>query len=131
MGQELKAYGKPKGSAMHAALPAQVATVLNVLRFVDALNALLRRRLVDGVKEALVGGETRLSASYDALMSWGDEALQARFSGATQYLKSAKKFGFLHYEGEAAVLAIGERRSRQREKQIREKRGQQRSWRRR
>ena len=36
----------------------------------------------------------------DDLMGWGDKALQARFAGATQYLKAAKSFGLVHYGGE-------------------------------
>ena len=82
--------------AMARALPSQLATLLNTLRFVDALNALLARRLV-GVSEDAGG---LLSATYDELMAWGDRALQARFAGATQYLKAAKSFGLVHYGGE-------------------------------
>jgi hypothetical protein len=129
----LRAFGKPKGSAMHRALPAQVATLLNVLRLVDAINALLSRGLVvpsaavdahapcEESMSAEAGASTNrgeggmevgrtLGASYDALTSWGDGALQARFSGATQYLKSAKRFGLIHFQGEAAKLAIAANR---------------------
>ena len=49
------------------------------------------------VHEGLDGA---LSAEYDELMAWGDQALQARFAGATQYLKAAKSFGLVHYGGE-------------------------------
>ena len=95
--------------AADAPLPApwQVATLLNVLRFVDAVNALLFRRLVPvgrATAEANHALEDALAATYGDLMAWGDEALQARFSGTAQYLKSAKRFGLLHFAGEAGAL---------------------------
>jgi len=56
--------------------------------------------------EAADGG---LSTSYVELMAWGDKALQARFAGATQYLKAAKKFGLLHFRGEVLHEGVAER----------------------
>ena len=38
-----------------------------------------------------VGGDGALSAPYDALIAWEERALQSRFSGIAQYLKSARK----------------------------------------
>ena len=103
-GGRLKTYGNPSLGAQVRALPSQLATLFNTLRFVDAVNTLLERDLVE-VSEAAESGER--SASYDALMAWGDKALQARFSAATQYLKSAKRFGLLHYAGELLHEGIG------------------------
>ena len=39
----LKKHGAPSRGAMKRALPGQLATLLNTLRFVDAVNALLSR----------------------------------------------------------------------------------------
>ena len=128
---------------MKRALPGQLATLLNTLRFVDAVNALLSRRVVDVVEtrhgpdgrvlpparscvpqsndaadaapaqhgHTTAGGSpptnasvTTLSAEYDDLMAWGEQALQARFAGATQYLKAAKSYGLVHYGGEMSAF---------------------------
>ena len=188
IGKPLGAFGKPKRSAMERAFPSQLATMLNVLRFVDAVNAILLREYVDvlicRVPETSLGVGATLSAapgksrwketgakasagsssargigssrgssrggaggggsgsarsssgnggngasassslsssspcscssstprssrmsrsvSYDDLMSWGDAALQTRFSGVAQYLKSSKRLGLLTFEGELA-----------------------------
>ena len=53
MGRPLAAYGAPRRSAMERALPGQVSTLLNVLRLVDAVNELIRRRYV-GVQSMAV-----------------------------------------------------------------------------
>jgi len=104
-GGRLRKRGNISRNAMVRALPSQVATLYNTLRFVDAVNALLVRRLVP-TTEAADGG---LSTSYVELMAWGDKALQARFAGATQYLKAAKKFGLLHFRGEVLHEGVAER----------------------
>ena len=95
-GGKLRKHGAPSRQAMARALPSQMATLLNTLRFVDAVNALISRRSVKVVE----GADGALYADYEALMAWGEQALQARFAGATQYLKAAKSFGLLHYGGE-------------------------------
>jgi hypothetical protein len=91
---ELKKYGSPKQEALDRALPGQLATAFNTLRFVDAINAL--------VGSGELGEEWRAldAAPFEALMGWRDGALQQRFSSAAQYLRSGKKFGLLHFEGE-------------------------------
>lgn len=166
--EKLRAYGAPKRSATERALPAQLATLLNVLRFVDAINAILDRGYVASSMEKDVEGmksstsalrlpvATKLpaprttsaaaqvaapaqaaasvvstlaadplestctsphssslkpdamlrSAQYEELMDWGDAALQARFGGAAQYIKSARRFGLLHFEGDIGELVV-------------------------
>ena len=54
--EKLRAYGAPKRSATERALPAQLATLLNVLRFVDAINAILDRGYVASSMEKDVEG---------------------------------------------------------------------------
>lgn len=85
-------YGSPTQLAMERALPGQVATLLNVLRFVDAVNHLMREGLVP-----VVGAD---QVAYDDVMRWSDRALMSRFSGAVQYFRSARKYGFVEFEGE-------------------------------
>lgn len=91
---KLKKYGSPKQEALDRALPGQLATAFNTLRFVDAINALV------GSGELGEACRTVDAAPFEALMGWRDGALQQRFSGAAQYLRSGKKFGLLHFEGE-------------------------------
>ena len=97
-GGKLKRFGNPRLGAVQHALPGNLATLYNTLRFVDAVNTLISRRLVEVTEHPEDGGT--LSAKYDALMAWGDKALQARFSAASQYLRAAKKFGLLHFAGQ-------------------------------
>ena len=96
---KLRKHGKIAIGAMAHALPGQLATLYNTLRFVDAVNALISRRVVE-VSESVEGSGSFDTAQYESLMAWGDKALQSRFGGCTQYLKAAKKFKFLHYRGE-------------------------------
>ena len=103
---KLKQFGTISVHAMLRALPSQIATLFNTLRFVDAINALLERHLVETNDEA----DGARSASYESLMAWGDKALQARFSGSTQYLKAARHYGLLHFRGE--ILHEGSRDGR-------------------
>ena len=77
-------YGNPTQENMERALPGQVHTMLNVLRFVDTINAMLARRLV----HVAHGGR---AAPFEVLMAWEEAALQARFSGALGYLKASKR----------------------------------------
>lgn len=91
---KLQKYGKPTQLATERALPGQLATCLNVLRFVDAVNGLLSRQWLQSPYASMDG------VPYNLLMSWNDRALQARYSAAAQYLRSGKKFGMLHFEGE-------------------------------
>lgn len=99
--KRLRTYGKISLGAMAHALPGQLATLFNTLRFVDAVNALIERRVVEVTEGSTVGGVGVYDCvQYEDLMAWGDKALQARFGGCTQYLKAAKRFGFLHYRGE-------------------------------
>ena len=76
-GGKLRQFGNPSRRAMARSFPAQLATLFNTLRFVDAINSLLSRRLVDHVTE---GEHGWLSAPYSEIMAWGDHALQARSS---------------------------------------------------
>ena len=107
---KFKRLGAPTQANVERALPGQVATLLNVLSFVDAVNELLIRRLVK------MPGEN--SAVFEALTGWDDGALQARFSGAAQYLRAAKKYGLLHFDGEMPLgcvitsLSLGRSRHR-------------------
>ena len=136
-GAPLGKFGKPSQTSKDAALPAQVATLLNVLRFVDAVNEILRRSLVvavpcggaggsggvdgggdgggggdgdDGGGDGGVDGQGSASGPgcdsdstacrFEELMSWNGQALQGRFSGAVQYLRSGKRYGLLDFDGE-------------------------------
>ena len=176
VGGKFGKFGAPSDNAARRALAAQVATALNVLRFVDAVNAILRRRLVPivlpdmdggclpaaslyvankavetameeaemiravcsdadggdlmtGGSGAVAGDDTlspdeagskgdatsvvgqqsasslppvsRSAAHYTHLMEWSGHALQNRFSGAVQYLRSGKRYGLLDFDGEA------------------------------
>ena len=98
-------YGNPTQKNVERALPGQVATLLNVLAFVDVLNALLSQRLV---ATACLGGA---SATFEELVAWEEGALQARFSGAAQYLKAAKKYGLLRFDGEMPLGCVIESHS--------------------
>ncbi len=95
---KFKKHGTPTAANVERALPGQVATLLNVLSFVDVLNAMLTRRLVP-----MHGAH---GATFEALVAWHDGALQARFSGAAQYLKAAKKYGLLHFDGEMPLGCV-------------------------
>jgi hypothetical protein len=66
--------------------------MLNVLQFVDTVNSVFMRNLISMAAPD--------AATFEEIMSWEDGALQARFSGAAQYLKAAQKYGLLHYDGE-------------------------------
>ena len=66
----------------------------NPERFVDAVNALLSRQWLHSPYASMDG------VPYDLLMAWDDQALQARYSAAAQYLRSGKKFGMLYFDGE-------------------------------
>ena len=97
---KLRKHGNISKGAMTRALPSQLATLYNTLRLVDAINHLIERRLVP----VEVGPDGTLWAEYDDLMAWGEKALQARFAGATQYLKAAKSFGLVYYGGEMTAF---------------------------
>ena len=112
-GGKLKKYGSPNQAAMDRALPGQLATCLNTLRFVDALHTVLGRELVRR-RDAAAGLDTDDAATgavaFNELFDWHDGALQQRFSSAAQYLRSGKKFGLLTFEGEypvGGVLLVG------------------------
>lgn len=183
VGGKLGRFGTPSEGAAEKALGGQVATMLNVLRLVDAVNAVIRastpdvgprgaeargatgrgaegrgaegrgaegrgatglrvdlgrglprdatgppRININAAAVALSGGEAavdegewrraaeeeesgpvnnrvRLAAEcaslhFDELMRWNDQAIQARFSGVVQYLRSAKRHGLLDFSGE-------------------------------
>jgi len=103
---KFKKKGSPTTANVERALPGQVATLLNVLTFVDALNAIFRRGLVETPAEG--------AATYEALIGWAEGALQARFSGAAQYLKAARKYGLVHFDGEIPLGCLITSRSLQR-----------------
>ena len=109
-GGKLGRFGRPSEGAAEKALSGQVATLLNVLRLVDAVNAIISMKAhgstsgqEDKGEEAHAGdgasGE-RHSLHFDDLMNWNGQAVQDRFSGAVQYLRSAKKHGLLDFNGE-------------------------------
>ena len=84
-------FGTPTQINMDRAFPGQIATMLNVLRFVDAINAMISRPLIDSTADGV---------PFDKLMSWHENAITLRFSSAAQYLRSGKKFGLLGFDGE-------------------------------
>ena len=108
-GGKLQKFGAPTKEATARALPGQLDTALNTLRFVDTLNALLGRGLVGGggagddavvAAAAVTSGGAHPRVGFHELMAWGDGAVQERFSGTAQYLRSGKKFGLLWFAGE-------------------------------
>ena len=66
-------FGTPNKAAAQRALPAQVDTLLNVLRFVDAVNSLIGQQQVRTRLRPEDGG---VGALYDDLLAWHDGALQ-------------------------------------------------------
>ena len=62
----------------------------------------------DGRARATSG--ERHSLHFDDLMNWNGQAVQDRFSGAVQYLRSAKKHGLLDFNGEMPQGALIESR---------------------
>ena len=92
---KLKKFGSPNMEAMDRALPGQLDTALNTLRFLDALNCLVARELVDVTTRGDAHG-----VPFGVLLDWREGALLQRFSSAAQYLRSAKRFGLLAFDGE-------------------------------
>lgn len=101
LGGRLQKYGSPNEAALARALPGQLETALNTLRFVDAVNALLSRPGLLSPGQAGVDG-----ALLSSLIEWADGTLQQRFSGAAQYLRSAKKFRLISFEGEYPLPTV-------------------------
>lgn len=91
---KLKKFGEPNKEATDRALPGQLATCLNTLRFVDALNTMLGRGLVTSDASQDDG------VPFESVFDWQEGAMQQRFSSAAQYLRSGKRFGLLTFEGE-------------------------------
>ena len=63
------------------------------------------RRAAEEEESGPVNNRVRLAAEcaslhFDELMRWNDQAIQARFSGVVQYLRSAKRHGLLDFSGE-------------------------------
>lgn len=164
VGGKLRRFGKPSKAAADKALHGQVATMLNMLRLVDSVNAVIISRGLEytaGVGHARTSGhavstvpvdsttpmdgttpvdaavsptdannngggcdtdgdtseqkqsnratnghEANPSLHFDDLVRWNDGSIQQRFSGVVQYLRSAKRQGFLNFEGEMPQGAL-------------------------
>ena len=127
VGGKLQKFGAPTQQALERALPGQLDTCLNTLRMIDALNALLQQRLVETTTDAMsrtahrppAGSSSQGSARsvergpsfglfdrfdegvpFRALLEWNDGILVRRFAGLAQYLRSGKRFGLIHFDGE-------------------------------
>lgn len=74
------------------ALAGQVATLLNVLRCVDAINMVLGNRLI---KSPYIAQQ---AAPYGSLLAWSNGVILQRFAAAPTYIKLARAFGMLYWE---------------------------------
>ena len=96
-GEDFFKKGKPTQRAMDRALPGQFATVLNMLAFISDVGELVRMQALD---ESFTFKELKCVNIAVALRDPHFEVLQDKYAAVIGYLKSARKFGLVDFEGQ-------------------------------
>ena len=96
-GDEFYKKGKPTQKSMDRALPGQFATVLNMLNFVYDVSELIAQELLEATFTFKELKQVRIG---EALGNKKFEFLQDKYAAVVGYLKSARKFGLVDFEGQ-------------------------------
>ena len=96
-GEDFFKKGKPTQKSMDRALPGQFATVLNMLNFVHDVGELISLELLE---TTFTFNELKQVRIGEALGNKRFEYLQDKYAAVVGYLKSARKFGLVDFEGQ-------------------------------
>lgn len=106
-GGDFHKKGKPSQLNLDRALPGQVATALNMLSFVCDVNELISLRLLaaGGPASSFTFHELKSIDIREALGDLRFEVLPDKYAAMVGYLRSARRFGFLGFDGEIEPMS--------------------------